>query len=131
MKRSHFIKQVLFYTAWLAIVIGGLVLAMTRFRTYGIWGIAAIIIGVGMLIIFVLDHPLVQNSNNRIKTRLGDFTLLFIIIAVADTLLASVILTAATGNWLTAFVFAVFTTVFVRILIDYLIHLKHKYKNIT
>ncbi|MEW6665319.1 MAG: hypothetical protein AB1512_08875 [Thermodesulfobacteriota bacterium] len=119
-------KRGLFYAAWLAVVIGGLILAFGRFRSYGVWGPAAIIMGFGLLTIFVVDHVLSRRGDARIKARIGDLATLFIILAIAVALLVSVVIASLAGKWLAAVVFAIFAFGFARILFEYLAHLKRK-----
>jgi len=119
-------KRVLFHAAWLAVVLGALVLAFVRFGSYGVWGPAAIIMGFGMLTIFVLDHVLKRRGDSKIKGLLGDLVTLIIVSAIAFALIVSAVVASLSGKWFPAVVFAIFSLGFTRILLEYLAHLKRK-----
>ncbi len=120
-------RRMLLYGVWLAVVVVALVLTIVRFRSHGIWGPVAIVLGVGMLVLFAVDCVFAGKDRGGIRANVGGLTTLIIIAAVTLGLWVSVAMSVVRGNWLPAIVFAVFGLSFARILKDYLGHLRKEW----
>ena len=118
-KRSKTIVTVLLSAVWLAVVIGGLYVAITQWSQYGLYGIAGVVIAVGMLLAFVFDK---LPKRTREKPAAESFSKLLtgaIILGAVLALVAVLVAAIREGAVAPAVIIGFFAFIFIRIFIDY------------
>ena len=121
---SNVIQKYLLSAVWLATIIFALIHVVTHFDKWGIWGIVAILLGILMFSIFIMDTLGRSSSWFNPARRLSEYLLPvvigFLILALATSLVYSLL----NLNMVLAGVLAVFLVVLVGILRDNIRHLR-------
>lgn len=118
-KGSKAIVTVLLSTVWLAVVIGGLYVSITRWSQYGLFGIGGVVIAVGMLVAFVFDK-LPKRTREKGAARKFSRYLTGGLILGAVLVLVAVLVQAIRERAIAPIVIiGFFAVIFIRIFIDY------------
>ena len=118
-KRSKTIVTVLLSAVWLAVVIGGLYVSITRWSQYGLFGIGGVVIAVGMLVAFVFDKLPKRTQEKGGAREFSKYLTGAIILGAVLVLVAVLVEAIREGAVAPIVIIGFFAVVFIRIFIDY------------
>lgn len=105
---------------WLAVVIGALYVAITRWTQYGLYGIAGIIIAAGMLVAFVFDKLPKRTQKEPAARSFSKYLTGALILGAVLVLVAVLVEAIRKGVVAPIVIVGFFAVIFIRIFIDYI-----------
>jgi len=122
-------KRGIFILAFLAVVIGGLVVYSRQIKEFGLWAIGAVLIGISMLVIYVAKHFEKKGKQSEKASQISDYAVAALILGAIIVLVVSLIWSFVQRSGLfPKLILGLFLWVFIGIFRDYIKHLKSKAK---
>ena len=119
-KAQSKITYVFLSVVWLAVVIGAVFLAVTRYEEYGVTAIIAMIMAIAMLVIFVLTNLPRKTQDKPGSERMGRWMTGVLILCAIAVLIYSLIAGWSSMGLVGKAVLILFAVIFINIFRDFL-----------
>ena len=113
---------------WVAGVLAAMALIVFRFDEYGLWGIAALVMGVAMLVIFVGIQLGERGTGSGLLRHVSDYATAVLFLAVIALLALTFAAAVRDLSLFGILVIGLFLFTFIRIFRDFIRHLRKKHR---